>query len=63
MENPSQSTIRTIAQQNGISIARVDAILRLKGLEDQWKKVRLAFELPFSPRSDIVWDEFKSISL
>ena len=40
MVNPNESRVRVLAQRHGLSIARVDAILRLKGLEEHWIKVR-----------------------
>lgn len=39
MANPAENTVRALASLHGLSIARVDAILRLKGLEEHWKKV------------------------
>ncbi|KAI0673723.1 eukaryotic mitochondrial regulator protein-domain-containing protein [Trametes maxima] len=41
MLDPVKSNVRVLAQRYGLSIARVDAILRLKGLEAHWKKVTL----------------------
>ncbi|KAL7285522.1 hypothetical protein ACG7TL_000624 [Trametes sanguinea] len=38
MLDPVKFNVRVLAQRHGLSIARVDAILRLKGLEQQWKK-------------------------
>ncbi|KAI0803188.1 eukaryotic mitochondrial regulator protein-domain-containing protein, partial [Irpex lacteus] len=38
MENPSKNGVRELAAMHGLSIKRVDAILRLKGLEEHWKK-------------------------
>ncbi|KAJ8483155.1 hypothetical protein ONZ51_g4888 [Trametes cubensis] len=38
MLDPVQYDVRKLAQRHGLSIARVDAILRLKGLEEHWKK-------------------------
>ena len=40
MANPSASSLRELSYRFGISLARVDAILRLKGLEEHWRKVR-----------------------
>ncbi|KAI8990591.1 eukaryotic mitochondrial regulator protein-domain-containing protein [Trametes punicea] len=40
MFDPAKFNVRALAQRHGLSIARVDAILRLKGLEEQWRKVR-----------------------
>jgi predicted xylose isomerase-like sugar epimerase len=39
--DPKVNNVRALAARNGISIKRVDAILRLKGLEASWKKVRI----------------------
>ena len=41
MADPSKNNVRQLAALHGLSIARVDAILRLKGLEEHWKKVRV----------------------
>ncbi|KAH9897818.1 eukaryotic mitochondrial regulator protein-domain-containing protein [Cubamyces lactineus] len=38
MLDPVKYDVRRLAQRHGLSIARVDAILRLKGLEEHWKK-------------------------
>lgn len=43
MRDPEKFNVRVLAQRHGLSIARVDAILRLKGLEEQWRKVSYAF--------------------
>lgn len=39
MANPTQNSVRLLAELHGLSMKRVDAILRLKGLEQHWKKV------------------------
>jgi hypothetical protein len=39
MSNPDEYSVRELSQRYGISLKRVDAILRLKGLEEAWKKV------------------------
>ena len=39
--DPVMFNVRVLAQRHGLSIARVDAILRLKGLEEHWQKVRV----------------------
>ena len=39
MSNPGEYSVRELSQRYGISLKRVDAILRLKGLEEAWKKV------------------------
>lgn len=41
MANPEGNSVRALAERYGLSIKRVDAILRLKGLEEYWKKVRV----------------------
>lgn len=51
MADPSNSTLRRLAQSFGLSIARVDAILRLKGLEQAWVKVRSLWTVSTSPES------------
>ncbi|KAI0363051.1 hypothetical protein BV20DRAFT_1007847 [Pilatotrama ljubarskyi] len=38
MLDPAKFNVRVLAQRHGLSIARVDAILRLKGLEEHWRK-------------------------
>ena len=47
MSDPAKYSVRTLAELHGLSIARVDAVLRLKGLEEEWRKVSL--------RSGFVW--------
>jgi hypothetical protein len=43
MANPKANSIRNLASRYHLSIKRVDAILRLKGLEESWTKVCHAF--------------------
>ena len=43
MANPNANSVRNLASRYHLSIKRVDAILRLKGLEENWIKVRLLF--------------------
>ncbi|KZT08569.1 uncharacterized protein LAESUDRAFT_696657 [Laetiporus sulphureus 93-53] len=38
MSNPAVYTVRTLSERKGISMQRVAAILRLKGLEENWRK-------------------------
>ncbi|EKM61410.1 uncharacterized protein PHACADRAFT_204581 [Phanerochaete carnosa HHB-10118-sp] len=38
MSDPTKNNVRELAALHGLSIARVDAVLRLKGLEEHWKK-------------------------
>lgn len=40
MSNPEKYNIRVLSGAYGISFKRIDAILRLKGLERNWEKVR-----------------------
>src|SRR6267154_3268845 len=40
MADPEANSVRALAVKHHLSIKRVDAILRLKGLEETWKKVR-----------------------
>jgi hypothetical protein len=46
MANPKANTVRDLASRYHLGIKRVDAILRLKGLEESWMKV-----CPPCPRS------------
>ena len=39
MTDPKLNSVRSLAARHSISIKRVDAILRLKGMEESWKKV------------------------
>jgi Eukaryotic mitochondrial regulator protein len=39
MANPTANSARELAGRYYLSIKRVEAILRLKGLEESWKKV------------------------
>ncbi|KAI0778765.1 hypothetical protein BD413DRAFT_511586 [Trametes elegans] len=47
MFDPVHNNVRALAQQHGLSIARVDAILRLKGLEDHWRKEKKPLQTGF----------------
>jgi hypothetical protein len=40
MADPEANSVRALAARHHLSIKRIDAILRLKGLEESWKKVR-----------------------
>lgn len=42
-QDPTTNTARAISGRYGISIARVEAIIRLKTLEASWKEVRIRF--------------------
>ncbi len=61
MLNPTENNVRHLAGRYGISMKRVDAILRLKGLERQWIKVSL--HDASTSLSLLEYDEIKSISL
>lgn len=51
MIDPKLNSVRALAVRHNTSIKRVDAILRLKGMEEAWKKV------PFiSPQLAFRWD-------
>lgn len=39
MDDPDANSVRDLASRYHLSIKRVDAILRLKGLEENWIKV------------------------
>lgn len=41
MSDPKKYSVRALAASNGLSLKRVDAILRLKGLEEHWKQVSM----------------------
>jgi hypothetical protein len=45
MMDPEKNSVRVLAASNHLSMKRVDAILRLKGLEEHWKQVRTHFIL------------------
>ena len=62
MADPAKSDVRHLAQRHGLSIARVDAILRLKGLEEHWRKVSSRGP-ELKSRRDVCRMSFKSISL
>ena len=46
MANPKANSVRNLASRYHLSIKRVDAILRLKGLEASWIKVCLPLPSP-----------------
>jgi hypothetical protein len=56
MADPEANSVRELSQRYHISLKRVDAILRLKGLEAHWKKVGtllyLVFELAAARHDD-----------
>jgi hypothetical protein len=39
MTDPQANSVRNLAGRYHLSMKRVDAILRLKGLEESWEKV------------------------
>jgi len=41
MIDPKLNSVRALAARHNTSIKRVDAVLRLKGMEEAWKKVLL----------------------
>jgi hypothetical protein len=41
LSDPSEWNVRKLSEKFGISVARVEAVLRLKELEESWKKVKL----------------------
>jgi len=43
MSDPVKNDVRALSQRYNLSIKRVDAILRLKGLERAWRKVSVVF--------------------
>lgn len=45
MAKPKKNSVRALSQKHGVSMKRIDAILRLKGMEEDWQKVSsFAFE-------------------
>jgi hypothetical protein len=61
MANPETNSVRNLASRFHLSIKRVDAILRLKGLEENWIKVRALSSV--SPASGFGRMMFTKISL
>ncbi|KDQ63174.1 hypothetical protein JAAARDRAFT_29182 [Jaapia argillacea MUCL 33604] len=47
MEDPEKHSVRALSQKFGLSLKRVDAILRLKGLEAHWQKQELPLQTGF----------------
>ncbi len=41
MGDPNKNSVRVLSQRYHLSLKRVDAILRLKGLEHAWYKVNI----------------------
>lgn len=48
MNNPTANSVRNLSGRYHLSIKRVDAILRLKGLEESWLKVCPLCPLPLA---------------
>jgi hypothetical protein len=48
MEDPIKNSVRILSQRYHLSLKRVDAILRLKGLEHSWYKVCSLAHWPFT---------------
>lgn len=38
MADPKANSVRALSQKHGVSMKRIDAILRLKGMEEAWRK-------------------------
>ena len=38
--NPQENDSHTLSTRYGIAVKRIEAIIRLKDLEEQWRKVR-----------------------
>lgn len=49
MKDPGNNNVRALSQRYHLSLKRVDAILRLKGMEKAWIKVSCAFILFMTP--------------
>ena len=62
MSDPETNSVRALSSRHNISIQRLDAILRLKGLEEAWKKASFDFRyIICTPTSND--EQYKSISL
>lgn len=48
LKNPKANSVRKLSQEYHISLKRIDAILRLKGLEKAWIRVRVDLSFPSS---------------
>lgn len=59
MVEAHERAVRTLSEKFGVSIARVEAIIRLKQYEQEYQKVRS----DSSFRSSTFYEEYKSISL
>ena len=61
VDNPEVNSVRALAERYGLSLKRIDAILRLKGMEQSWIKV--SFNHLQAVLCYPLCDESKSISL
>jgi hypothetical protein len=58
IKNPSQNNPRTLSIRHGISIKRIEAIIRLKVHEHKWKQVRKSFHLVLClPRRNVMMNK------
>ena len=62
MSDPMLYSVRTLAAEHHLSIKRVDAILRLKGLEQHWIKVSY-FYCQLTHTALLLYDEHKKFSI
>jgi hypothetical protein len=64
MKDPVNNNVRALSQRYHLSLKRVDAILRLKGMEEAWEKVSTTFTLITGVDTRLPFnDDSKSISL
>lgn len=58
MSNPLKNTVRELSQRYHLSMKRVDAILRLKGMEAAWIKVcvPLPLVMDYLWSNDVLYD-------
>lgn len=54
MRDPETNSVRALSSRHNISIKRVDAILRLKGLEEAWKKEGTPLQTGFTQGMEYV---------
>jgi hypothetical protein len=62
MANPEVNTARKLSYEYGLSISRIEAILKLKFVEIEWRKVSV-FDFTFFHPSNRLRMNLKSISL
>lgn len=48
MADPETNSIRALSQKFHVSLGRVDAILRLKGMQHDWVKVSLSRKMLYA---------------